>query len=273
MSENLGINKPPTVAIIDNYDPYSINPPEGEFFPGVTHGNVNEAIIKAECPAANIKRFKVHEDIFGLHPTEIYQHFKPIKENPDINYVNISIEYNNQMSDIVKDSGMKITKEDFKNSEIITELKAIIDKKSAPASVLIDGIQSIADSGKKVYIGAGNDGLDGINLFSLAKDTNSVGALEKDGKTKAFYSADNPLIHEENWEVGNYDVNAVFDIKGQFRHYELASTDFKTILPDNAVRSKTRKIGNSMKMAGTSFAAPRKLGKDLREKFGPACDF
>jgi hypothetical protein len=120
----------------------------------------------------------------------------------------------------------------------------------------IASLQTIIRQGIPVYLTTGNNGQQTLAIGNLARGVHAVGALNADGK-RAAYSGLHSFVNR--YEQGTY--NAV-KVKGGYDITEDGKLDVK----DSEVSTKGRyhSVGQRVKqLAGTSYAAPTALGKDL----------
>ena len=121
-------------------------------------------------------------------------------------------------------------------------------------------LEQIEAYGADVYIAAANvnDGSDDeLNLYTVANNTTSVGALNKNGN-KASFSFNNSLI--DTWSLGEIEVKKLYDEQGKFAGYDLNDDGVKDI--DKSYNSGGLSCTNPF-LTGTSFATPYQLMEDF----------
>ena len=152
-----------------------------------------------------------------------------VKNGKKINAVNMSLGINYSYDDLAFFTGIPVTQENFhlykkdirnffNNPDIpkkVEELsnsnrqaKEELDKFKLIAEKVTKVLKSIEETTKQgipVYIPAGDNGPDYINLFTLANDCISVGSYNAEGK-KSPFSADNKLV---NFEQGVFNITPV----------------------------------------------------------------
>ena len=122
---------------------------------------------------------------------------------------------------------------------------------------LLDQIEAL---GADVFVAAANvnDGTDDeLNLYTLADNVTSVGALSQNG-SKASFSFDNSLI--DTWALGEIEVKKVKDSSGKLLGYDL-NNDGKVDI-SGTYSSGGANASNAF-LRGTSFATPYRMMQAL----------
>ena len=189
-----------------------------------------------------------------------------------IDAVNLSLSDSVKIKDLAKVTGLPLTAENL--AQYKDKIREWIKNSNLPEiqkqNGILESLEKITDKGIPINVAGGNDGADSVNLFSFARGTTTVGALDPDGKTKTQYSADNSLVNR--WEIGNYPVIKTKNKKGE-TGYDI-NGDNKPEILELATSGKQKSVfdsGNPQIIKGTSFSTPRAIGKDLRAKFGNVC--
>ena len=293
--------KHPVVAEIDDFANKDIYIDPYDWTCDMTHGEAVASFIKAQCPAANIQRMgnlKPEDNLDFSITKSLKELSDSIDKGEKIDAVNMSIGIAIAIKKLAKATGLPLNRKNLhqyqneirnwikNNDNKSIEKKLGLDKETNLKEIL-ENIEKITSKGIPVYIAAGNGRFDAvgaacINLFSLANGVTTVGALEKDGKTKTNYSGDHSLVNK--WEIGDNSIKRTkkdgkwgYDINGdnnpEILEENTSSNKFLSLkTPVNIVKSifLTSPIDDN-KTHGTSFSTPTALGKDLRTRFGDAC--
>lgn len=93
---------------------------------------------------------------------------------------------------------------------------------------VIKAIERISNSGKNipVFLSAGNEGEEFLNLFSLAKNVKAIGATDYNGNL-ADFSADNTLMSD--FEQGIFNVSTVYNKNHKLAGYDITGNGRITI--------------------------------------------
>lgn len=256
--------------------------------PDVSHRETVAIITRRQCPAV--------------------QFLDTIPKDGQIDAVNVSVTQPVEMDELAKLTGLPLTRGNLssyknqieqmlllpptptKNStaqekEAYTE--AYLQKDDKFKSIIgnpdfFDTFRRLEDlSAEKipVYISAGNEDPNStmsntVNLYNFVKNATVVGALDKNGN-KTAYSTDNSLV--TRWEKGSFNITQIRDKSGNIMGYNISDGD-NVDVPVSQTTGRPAK-GNPFKKAllintleGTSYSTPEANGKDLRLKFGRACD-
>lgn len=255
----------PNVAVIDNFDTKNICVDFG-YTPDVAHGTVVKRLIEEGLPKAKIDCFKVNTTKSG---TEVFDGvdnclgavLANIKKGQKYDALNLSQSCDIDLKYLSDNVGVEITPENLaQNKKAI--LKWLSSPKAKTSGVklnsILDKLNKISASGTKVYIGAGNEGKKVFNLFSLANNVKTVGALDNDGK-KASYSANNSLV--TRWNLGSLKIQKLEDKNGK-SGFDYTGDGTIDVYSDKT--SCPIKISSWEELEGTSFSTPRALVRDLK---------
>ena len=180
--------------------------------------------------------------------------------------VNMSLSQRITYSDLSKILGVKITNDNISQyqTQIRNWLKQEVqdDGDYALAGQAVSLIEQIEAAGCDVYISAANctDGTDDeINLFTLAQNSSSVGALDTDNKVASF-SFNNSLI--DDWMLGEVEVHKIYN-GSSFSGFDL-NGDGKVDIDGSYGSDKGKNKKNGW-ILGTSFSSPLQLIYDLQK--------
>jgi len=272
--------KPPKIAVIDNYGDKSLNIDPYDDIPDISHGEAVESYIKAQCSGAIIEKkgnftpATEKENRRGASPTIALKEVSDsINKGERYDAVNFSVEAPAKIEDLAKATGFPLTRENLAQyaDKIRNLFKSDNSQENKEFKEQFESIEKITEKGVPFYVAAGNSGNNQVNLYSFAKGVKIVGALDKNEKNKAEYSADNSMVNR--WEKGDYPINKVKDINGNLTGYDINGDNKSDVLAKNT-SGKQKSIfdsGSPNSMNGTSFSTPAALGKDLRAKFGNVC--
>lgn len=246
------------IALIDifkkTYDSGCI---DWDDLPDVSHGDITKRIIQEGLPNAEIDCFG--ESMIG----SLDEILKNIHNGKKYDALNLSCGIDNKFSELSKAIGKPITSENI--SENIDEVKKLInrstkDKHTMQLKQIIEKLDEIADTGTKVYIAAGNERNKRLNLLTLSKKNNSVGALDLKGK-KARFSNANSLVNK--WEIGVFKIKQIKDSNGKIG-FDYTGDGSIDIYADQTTAHYKRRSWKGIR--GTSFSCPTALVNDLKEK-------
>ncbi len=265
--------KDPVVAVIDNFLKEVDIDKDGKY--DISHGRVVSYILQENNPNVKIMACDNGNSNAKATNLRILEILDYIKTGKRIDAVNVSLAKSVTFEDLSTFIGAEITPEnicEYKNQIVETlktrsidhihsnsfEAAANTDKNIAETII---NLEKVIEAGVPVYIAAGNDGKDSINLLTLVDGAIIIGAKE-DG-AKASYSADNCLIDrwvdgtatgtliKENDQIIGFDItkDGVADIK-------------KNELSDESFLSEEKEIA----LKGTSVASPRAIAQDLQNQ-------
>jgi len=161
----------------------------------------------------------------------------------------------------ILESKDKINDENFKNpflAPFIALQQALLIKNSVGT---IENIEKLTNKGVSVYLSGGNTGSESFNLLSLAKNSITVGATEDPEKRiKSDYSVNNNLV--DKWNYGTIDVFCEFN-GNKLNRYDVAKLNTLSNISQETESVKYYTLTTK----GTSFAAPRTLAEDLKQKY------
>jgi len=199
-----------------------------------------------------------------------------IKKGKKIDGVNLSRENSVGIKDLAEVTGLPLTRGNL--SEYKEQVRNWIKNNKSNAFIKLNNeitaIEEITSTGVPVYVAAGNSGEDGVNLYSFANGSTTVGSKEKymGGMFSAASeeSSNNSLV--KRFEQGGYQVRQIRDNFGQIG-YDINEDDkidiYEKDLPPNFVKNHEGKENKIIH--GTSYAAPTALGKDLKNKYNESC--
>lgn len=190
-----------------------------------------------------------------------------INQGEKIDAVNISATIGVRIDDLAKVTGLPLTRDNLKayNNEVRNWFKETKIHDLQWPDKNLRSVENITQKGVPVFIAAGNDGPDYVNLYSFAKGVTIVGALKEDDKTKTPYSGDNSLV--SGWARGDYPITQVKNQDGKIG-YDINADNKIDIPEENVTGHKTQdlQLVNSITLIGTSNASPAFTGKYLRQK-------
>ncbi len=207
----------PTFAVVDNFLTKTVDS-DGDGKGELSHGEVVEAIIKAKCPGAVVKRQGLLPLGEGeLSYSDLIANLKGVKKASDWGTqfygVNISSEATSNFEQASKVLNQKVT------SENIADKKAQLrEKLNDDQQELMQSIEALEEQGIPVYIAAGNNGQAHFNAMSLTNKAKTVGATDVKGNEED-YSAKNSLV--STWAQGTYSTVAVKDKDGKILGFNL----------------------------------------------------
>lgn len=267
------VNTPhtPTVAIIDCFTKRDI-PIDRYGFVTRTHGEIVETIIRNIAPNAKIKRFNIEDKNGGISSQSIISSLKRIcnlnKHGQKIDAVNMSFGCELPLDALSHSDGM-LTRSKFKN--IISDAR-----KDPYFKEQLKEVGHLSKEGTQVFVSAGNDGPEYLNLTSLGKGAHVVGATDSKGDF-AYFSETNPAVTEYN--QGMFNVSPVKNKYGELQGYDITGSKKPEIpVPGNLRHSleDERLLGYSPdksnrpainEMDGTSFACPKALAEYIKTHF------
>lgn len=245
----------------------------------VAHGTIVGRDILAKSPNANVSNL----ELANYEPGTLVNSFNSIAQRVDrgerVDAVNFSAQTFNKIADLANVTGLQLTRENLAQNrdEIKNRLNVLTQNPGAfggdPAKVkdftdfvpVIQALDGLTQRGVPVYIAAGNDGPDQVNLFALASGANIIGAADGNGN-KAAFSADNSLI--TRFTTGVFPITPVANGNGQIVGADFTGDGRRDIRATQLSGQGTTFV-NGREVSGTSFASPTALGEDLvRNGFG-----
>ena len=172
----------------------------------INHGVEVGAVNMSLGVEVHIDKIALELGLLKLKPKNVHEYRKTIKDS--INQIDFSKS---------KYSGTR-EMDSLLNGELAKE---VIDT--------IRLIEEITKKGIPVFIAAGNEGPNSLNLLTLADGVTSVGALNKDGSkvrvndTYSWGSADNSIVSQ--WETVFYKPRPIYKENGDFNGFSLSLED------------------------------------------------
>lgn len=300
--------RPPTAAIVDTFGDKNIYLDHRK---SVSHGPLVEAFVKSKCPSsiiiekgkflptteieheATLNKARAILENGGVDRLLFGESAKLVLDNPTIkmaadfnlvnalneirekiDVVNISLGVEVKITDLAKATGFPLTDKnliDYKD-----KVRLWIKNNNSPMlknlNEELESIEKFTSREIPVYVGAGNQGKERVNLFSFAKGVATVGALKEDGVSKADYTVDNSLV--DKWETGDYQIKQLLNESREIG-YDFTGDNkidlLKKDIPSNKFSLMRYIFGTNYKLRGTSSSAPVAAGKYLNEKYGEEC--
>ncbi|MFH0702506.1 MAG: hypothetical protein V2B14_03070 [bacterium] len=246
-----GDSSSPNVAMIDSFDDKTVDI-DGDGVADIAHGESTSAMVKSQCPDANIEEYDgVTPDSFNSSCEDIAD---SINNGKKMDGVNISLAQNMDIDELGEKTGLPLDRDNLSEykDQIKNKMKNSKDPKLQTAYKEIKSIEKITATGTPVYISAGNEGKDSLNLLNLADGATNVG-------TDHPYSASNDLVNR--YEVGNYESRETYDDNGDPTGYDFTN-DYNPDVSMDEVSGGTSKK-DPYYVAGTSYSAPTALGEDI----------
>lgn len=192
----------PRVAVVDSFDRGA-----------TSHGNLVSAVLRQQLPHAQIIPFPVERKPGYLAIGEALQGVaQAVKGGLKLDALNLSMGTMRPLSDM---RGDVLAGQHTVNSTPMAQLLAEAEhhptdptsaQEQEPLSAVAGGLkalQELVKKGIKVFIAAGNNGAENVNVFTLAPGVHSVGALTPQG-TPWERSGKNSWV--TGWAVGEHDV-------------------------------------------------------------------
>lgn len=226
------------IVVFDSFNEKYIDL-DGDTKPDVSHGELVSMQILGVLPDANLIRYNtdlaltdyVHHntDFFHLDkvPADLTERLtaqgfrqlaKEIKGGLSIDGVNLSQSSDKsiQINILAAATGLKLDHKNIKEHrpairDMIKKWATTPDPKTltpiqkdlAKSWQVIESIEQVTEKNIPVYIAAGNEGQDSLNLYSFAKGTTTVGALTaRGGRTQ--YSANHAMV--DKTDQGTFNV-------------------------------------------------------------------
>lgn len=266
----LNSNPPKNILVADNYRRITISA-DADFIPDVSHGYVTSNLIEQNLCNANVYKKEMSPSLAKIlsNNKTTFESFATLfsalsQKNKEFDVINLSCGIDTKIKNLSKELNLELTAQNLaeKRQEIKQAMNnykgnfKIFEMTLDKIAQLINHLDTIASKGTKIYISAGNNGKEYVNLFNLANNTINVGALDSNGE-KAIYSSDNSLVNRwENGDVFFKKVEDGYDFTGD----SIADIKFSEV----AIPFKLKAY--PFKVSGTSFACPRAIVKDLKNE-------
>jgi hypothetical protein len=244
------------------------------------HGTIVSDFIRSGLPNANVSNLEIPD----YEPATLTNLFNNVSSRIDggerFNAINFSQQTFHNFNELAQVTGLPVNQQNIgqmkdqvrdrlfmlaQNPGATGQPRELVEKFTRWVPV-IQSMDQMAARGVPLYVAAGNDGPNQINLFTLAQGARVVGALDANGRF-ADYSANNSLINET--ELGNNPIVALSNRAGQIVGVDFTG-DRRVDAGVNELSGGGRNIDTSRQVTGTSFAAPRALADDLSRQFGIA---
>ena len=240
---------------------------DGDGVGDMAHGNVVAHLIDTFVENANVHTFDITENSQYTSNQRIIASLESVlgelKSNPNAyDALNMSLSSRITYSDLSKILGVTVNNDnvDVYQDAIRNWLLNKGEKEGFPTTAkVVKLLEEIASYGVDIYIAAANvndDSDDELNLYSIAKNTTTVGANNTSG-SRADFSFNNSLI--DTWTLGEIEVKKVKNASGQLLGYDLNGDGVADI--DGKYTSGGSSVNPFLK--GTSFASPYKLSSSL----------
>ena len=246
----------------------------------VPHGEVVSKILESGLSNADIHKRSISPSIlqifknaiakmFGAHtnPFSIVNNLDTLfsgilKRDEKYDAINMSLGLEfpyDELSDIV---GFDVNPENYREQRKRVRDSLVTSNYKTKHFILkdvakvLDKMDSITVKGTRFYVSAGNDGVDALNLLTLAKDIECVGARRMDGWKKPYTERHNLVTRYEFDEFSVEKTEDGFDITGDgktdFTFEQMAFPWFATSEPREEC------------IHGTSFATPNAIIEDIK---------
>ena len=260
--EGIGSDKKYTIGVVDfcNNNDADIDL-DGDGKADMAHGNVVASLISASFTNSDVFTFDISANQNFTTNERIIASLEYIVneiKNGECDYdaINLSLSSRITYSDLSKALGVTINNNNV--AQYADEIKEWLHSTGAKngystTSQVVKLLEQIEALGTDVYIAAANvnDGSDDeINLYTLAANTTSVGAKNKNGDI-ADFSFKNSAI--DSWALGEIEVKKIKDSSGKLLGLDI-NHDGKVDL-DTKFCSGNGSDANAY-LKGTSFASP-----------------
>lgn len=249
---------PKRVVVIDDFTTKQVYL-DFDFKPDATHGEVVSRFIEEGLPSAQIDKINIKTNNLSNIIGALEKVLSSIDSGIKYDALNMSfgnffnIKYLAQILDKnINEANINKYKNDIKN----WLNTANVDDNGKQIRKIIQLLDNISSHGVPIYLSAGNAGKENFNLFSLAEKSVTVGALNKDNKTKSKFNCS--LV--DKWTQGCFSIRKLTDKKG---HTGFDYTGDGTIDKYTTSTSSYTKWANPYGIYGSSFASPRQLVQDL----------
>ncbi|MBY0404937.1 MAG: hypothetical protein K2X66_13640 [Cyanobacteria bacterium] len=229
----------PTVAFVDNISPNSKGKIDidGDGVGDLSHGAVSAMYLKSKMPGARV----LMENSEGDPREAINNNYDAIqvgcegrinafnrlsakvRKGQKLDAVNFSVATSGTtMKELAQVTGLPLTPANAKQyeNEIRAKLSGLAERLDSGTLSetqykygyfwkVIQSMERLTSQGVPIYLAAGNEGPEHINMYSLARGTKTVGAVNAKGE-KTSYSSDsqfNPFI--TSFAQGDYNVRHV----------------------------------------------------------------
>lgn len=249
---------------------------DGDRVNDVAHGTIVGNFIKSGLPNANVSTVELPDYEAATLTSAFNGLAQRIDGGEKVDAVNFSAQTFSKIPDLAKVTGLALTKDNLAQNkdEIRNRLFTLAQNPTAFGGdkalaeeftqfvPVIQAMDKITARNVPLYVAAGNDGKDQINLFSLVNGAQVIGATDANGN-KTDYTADNSLITQ--FTRGNTPVTPVKDAAETVIGAEFTG-DGKIDIAANQLSGKGQKFGADLEVSGTSFASPKALADDLAKR-------
>lgn len=266
----------PSIVVIDQTSASSSGIDlDGDGVRDRSHGEVVNDFIRSQIPNANISNVEIP----NYEPATLTGLFNSVSAQVDqgqrVDAVNFSQQTFNSIRELAQVTGLPLNNDNL--AQFKPQIKATLrqyaqNPAAAPAGAerftqwlsTIDAMEGLASRGVPVYVAAGNDGPDQINMFALADGAVVVGARDANGN-RTSYTADNSLVTRA--AVGDNAITPLVNGQGAFVGVDytgdrIVNAGVSQLTTGGPPRDPNRQV------TGTSFAAPKILANDMITKFG-----
>jgi hypothetical protein len=269
-NQGVASNGSPNVVVIDQTsNARSGIDLDGDGVKDRAHGAIVNDIIKSQIPNANISNVEIP----NYEPATLANLFNGVSQRVDrgerVDAVNFSQQTFNDIRELGQVTGLPVNQQNIgqykdqirdrlfslaQNPGQFNGDRAMLEKftKWVPT---IQAMDNLAAKGVPVYVAAGNDGANQVNMFALAKNANVVGATNGNGQI-TNYTANNTLINRT--QLGNNPITAAFNGAGQVTGVDVTG-DRRVDVGSNTLSGGGRVFDPNRELSGTSFATPRAL--------------
>jgi hypothetical protein len=268
----------PNVVVVDQTSiPKAGIDIDGDRTPDTAHGTIVGQFIKTTLPDANVSTVELPD----FEPASLVAAFNGVAQRIDrgekVDAVNFSAQTFDTIPDLAKATGLPLTQDNLAQfkGEIRNRLKILSQNPTAFGGTkdqvermtqfvpVLESLDRLTERNIPVYVAAGNDGKNQINLFTLVNNAKVIGATNAQGQ-KTDYTADNSLI--TRFTRGDFPVVPIRNAAGQVTGADFTG-DNKQDIDANSLSGKGRTFAADQQVSGTSFATPKALAEDLRNRF------
>ena len=208
----------PRIALVDDFEKITTDV-DGDGNPCISHGESMESLIKAFLPDADIRRFNIGKNPFGVVSgltSEVERLLELIKQGEEFDGVNIS--RSSHLAGLFSSLGLGkgVTRDN------IHEFRAKLLEQCCMDERFIDKMieEMVFSHNVPVFISAGNGGPEYINQLALASGARIIGATHTDGQVCGL-SPQHSLIHEYHRGIFNiYRTQNGFSIGGSSYNFK-----------------------------------------------------
>lgn len=272
-----GVAGSPNVVVIDQSDiAKSGIDLDGDGTKDRAHGTIVNDIIRSQVPNANI----ANVEIPNYEPATLAGLFNGVSQRVDagerVDAVNFSQQTFNDIRELGQVTGLPLNQQNigqFKdqirdrlfslaaNPASFNGDRAMLDKFTQWVPT-IQAMDNLTAKGVPVYVAAGNDGANQVNMFALAKNATVVGATDQNGQL-TDYTAANSLINKT--QLGNNAITGAFNGNGRLTGVDLTG-DRRVDVNANGLSGQGSVFDPNRELSGTSFATPRALVDGLIQR-------